>query len=163
MIGGDFDQRTTAAGASADRVGIERAGDQVVFGGVSASLVSQCRSSHPFSISFLPLVNSSLCSFLTFELSRVRTNRKRIGPSYHFSILTARRPITALARRLQRLVMHSSCEVTSQTFIPAAICNVEQISYEPSTILTAKVVFVVSHKSTRSRVRSSYRLPWASG
>ena len=68
MIGGDFDQRTTAAGASADRVGIERAGDQVVFGGVSASLVSQCRSSHPFSISFLPLVNSSLC-FLTIEIT----------------------------------------------------------------------------------------------
>ena len=69
MIGGDFDQRTTAAGASADRVGIERAGDQVVFGGVSASLVSQCRSSHPFSISFLPLVNSSLC-FLTNKFRR---------------------------------------------------------------------------------------------
>jgi len=67
VIGGDFDQRTTAAGASADRVGIERAGDQVVFGGVSASLVSQCRSSHPFSISFLPLVNSSLC-FLTTQV-----------------------------------------------------------------------------------------------
>jgi len=69
VIGGDFDQRTTAAGASADRVGIERAGDQVVFGGVSASLVSQCRSSHPFSISFLPLVNSSLC-FLTNKFRR---------------------------------------------------------------------------------------------